>query len=502
MTSDIVYVWAWPAGSTTPVPAGVLRPGARGLYFRYGRGWLNRPDAFALGPDLPLRDEDFAPSGDLRMPGSIRDAAPDTWGRRVISDRVLGDPNRDPNTVDPQVFLLESGSNRLGAIDFQASVDGYVARDDDASLDDLQRAADAIAAGEILPPQLAAAAQHGTTMGGARPKATISDSTGDWIAKFSTSADSYDVIHAEAMGVALARRAGIDVPQFRLVRSLGRDVLLTRRFDRGPGGTRRAVVSGLTMLGLDDTGFSQGSYPELLDVIRTASADPARVGEDLFRRVAFNIAIRNGDDHLRNHAAFWDGEHLDLTPAYDLSPRPVSGDTDAQAIAYSRAGERASNFATLARAAADYGLTTRRARHIINTVVDTIVDEWDDAADEAELSNANRARFQGWLFLNRGTFYGYSPADPAATPRVAIGAPPKDPAAQLPDRAERPGRSQFDFRRYTDDTVTTCDDVDIFDTREHFGLGFTAIERIVDTGTSGAYLDDLGQLRIPRSSLT
>jgi serine/threonine-protein kinase HipA len=491
-TSDVVYVWAWPSGETEPVPVGVLRSrGDDGLWFTYGRRWLERAGSFALGPDLPLGTRDFEPHGDLRMPGSIRDAAPDSWGQLLITDRIVGDRNRDPNTIDPQVFLLNSGSNRLGALDFQASADDYVSRDDDAALAQLQEAADLIIAGEVLPPQLAAAALHGTSMGGARPKATIRTSDGEWLAKFSTSRDTYDVIHAEAMGIALARRVGIDVPEFKLVASMGRDVLLARRFDRGAGGTRRPVVSGLTILALDESTWRDGSYPSLVDAIRLRSERPGEIAERIFQRVAFNIAIRNNDDHLRNHAAFWDGQHLELTPAYDLSPAPTSGETAGQALAYGREGQRNSSFRDVVAVAADYGLSNRRAREIVNHVIDTIADTWNEAADEAELSRRDRSSFQGWLFLNPGTLNGYTPVDPAGPPVKTSG--------------NRPGRSldrgRFDFRRFIDDAAGSSDEVSAIDAREQYGLGFQDLAAIVGRGESGARLDDLGELRIPTSAL-
>lgn len=442
-TSDVVYVWAWLPGETKPVPAGVLRARARGLWFDYGASWLGRPDAYALGPDLPLQRGSFRPQGDLGMPGSIRDAGPDGWGRLVITDRVHS--HRDIDKIDdPSLFLLESDSNRLGAIDFQLSREVYTPREGTATLDELQQAAELIAAGAVLPPQLEAAAAHGTSMGGARPKATVSDSTGEWIAKFSVSSDINDVIHAEAMGIALARRVGIDVPEFRLERSMSRDVLMTRRFDRGQGGTRRPVVSALTILGRDETTWDEGSYPALLDELRLRSAQPADLGAEIFRRVAFNIAIRNTDDHLRNHAAFWDGDHLELTPAYDLSPTFASGQTQEQALAYGRDGQRDSNFQSLLAVAADYSLTENEGRDIINGIVDTIATEWDDAADEAQLNPRDRRNFPGWLFLNPGTSTATHPC--ARDRRV--------PECPAPSRA-LPGVGQVADSSTSADTTTT-----------------------------------------------
>lgn len=409
--SDRAYVWVWLPGDAEPTPAGVLdRRGGSDLYFHYGARYLERADAVSLyGPQLPLRDEWFGPTGDLGMPGALRDGAPDGWGRRVILNRLTGSHGRnaDVTALDELTYLLWSGSNRLGAIDFQTSPDDYQSRGDSASLDELHRAAQIVEAGEPLPASLADALLGGTTIGGARPKALISDGDEQWIAKFSTSSDTFSVVGAEAASIELARLAGLDVPDSRVVNSLGRDVLLTRRFDRPAGGRRLMVVSGLTMLGLDETTARYGSYPELLDVLREQGKHPGEAGTILFRRIAFNIAISNTDDHLRNHAALWDGQYLELTPAYDLSPMNRSGETATQAIAYGRDGQRESNFGGLLQHCHEYGLAIPAARSIIDQIIDAIHAGWADAADAARLSTVDRDYLWGRQFLNPGSLHGY-----------------------------------------------------------------------------------------------
>ena len=140
------------------------------------------------------------------------------------------------------------------------------------------------------------------------------------------------------------------------------NVLLIERFDRLSGGRRRHVVSGLTMLGFDALlGARYGSYPEMLDVLRELGRAPQDIGRRLFERVVFNVAIGNNDDHARNHAAFWDGQSLELTPAFDLTPQVRSTDTSAQAMAIGRDGSRASQFSVCVAAAADYGLSRPEA---------------------------------------------------------------------------------------------------------------------------------------------
>jgi len=238
-------------------------------------------------------------------------------------------------------------------------------------------------------------------------KELISDDSGDEaIAKLSVSTDVHPVIRAEAVAIELARRCGIDVPSARVIQSMGRDVLLIERFDRLPSGRRRHVVSGLTMLGFDALlGARYGSYPEMLDVLRELGRAPQEVGRRLFERVVFNIAVGNNDDHARNHGAFWDGQTLELTPAFDLTPQVRSTDTSAQAMAIGRDGSRASQFSVCVAAAADYGLSRPEAREIIDRTVSTVEDHWVAAADAAGLSEVDRNALWKRSILNRSTFY-------------------------------------------------------------------------------------------------
>ncbi|MCL2466428.1 MAG: HipA domain-containing protein [Micrococcales bacterium] len=414
-TSDRAYVWVWLPSQPDPVVSGVLRDlrGDGRLWFTYGQSYLARPDAISLyTPELPLVRGSHEP-GRLGIAGCVRDSAPDGWGQRVVLHRLTGarGPQADPIGLPELTYLLESGSNRTGAIDFQTSPTSYVPRQCTATLDDLHHAADVVDAGGVLPAELAVPLLHGTSVGGARPKTLVDGPDGHgWIAKFSSSADTYDVIGAEAAAMHLARKAGIDVPDICVVRSLGKKVLLVRRFDRPGDGTRKHVISGLTMLGLSEMGARFGSYPAMLEVLRRMGGGPG-VARQLFARVAFNIAVSNNDDHLRNHAALWDGTNLTLTPAFDIAPGPRLAETCSQSIAYGTTddplGQRSANFADLLAHAADYRLPVREARGIIDTIIDTITTHWDDAADFAQLSHHDQQTMLGRQFLHRAASYGY-----------------------------------------------------------------------------------------------
>ncbi len=249
------YVWAWLPGSRTAVPVGQVAAREGRFQFRYMLAYLENPVAVSLyEPELPLRRGWIPPRENMTIAGVLKDASPDSWGQRVIITRLTGTRGIAAADVelDTLTYLLESRSNRIGGLDFQSSAETYMARSSGASLLELHTAAQDLVAG-TLSPELAEALQYCTAIGGARPKAIIVDEDGgEWVAKFSLSTDLYPVVKAEAAGMRLAARVGIDVPDVRVVTAGGRDVLLVRRFDRPGDGTRRMMVSALTMLGFDD----------------------------------------------------------------------------------------------------------------------------------------------------------------------------------------------------------------------------------------------------------
>jgi len=335
MTSEPTeaFVWTWLAGVEEPVVAARLELVGGIVNFNYGRSYLGRQEAIPLYlPELPLRRGAIAPSGGLTIPGCIKDAGPDAWGQRVVMQHLLGAGAKDGDQAvfGPLTYLLRSGSDRIGALDFQNRADVYVSRDESAALlVELMEAADRVGEGRPLPPALDLALLHGSSVGGARPKALLKDDGRDLIAKFSSSTDTYAIVKGEFTAMELACRAGLDVAGVELVPVMGRDVLLVQRFDRVPGTKqRRALVSALTILELDELMGRYASYADLAQVVRERFTDAPATLRELFARITFNILTGNSDDHARNHAAFWDGERLTLTPAYDICPQPRAGGRD------------------------------------------------------------------------------------------------------------------------------------------------------------------------------
>ena len=402
------YVWVWLPDATEPAVAGRLDETAESglITFTYGRSYLRRGDAIALFlPDLPLESAVHYPvSG--QVPGPIADASPDAWGRRVIENRNAAKGRT--SDLGPVEVLLESGSNRVGALDFQASSETYVPRlGGTATLDELAEAAERIEAGQPLPPALDDALLHGSSIGGARPKAVLADGDRELIAKFASSTDTYPVVQAEFLAMRLAADAGLDVAPVQITSVRGRHVLLVERFDRPGGGRRRAVVSALTILGLSELDYRVASYADLADRIRSRFADPTRTLRELFARITFNILVGNNDDHARNHAAFWGGSELALTPAYDICPQPRAGGETAQAMAIGRDGYRYAQLTGCVTRADVYLLNETDARGIIDRQIDAIQTHLADACDSAQLTAIDRARLWQRQIMNPYALEGY-----------------------------------------------------------------------------------------------
>jgi len=410
MNSDKPYsdafVWVWLPGAVDPVVAGKLTADGDHLIFNYGKSYLARDNAIALyDPELPMQSGLIPLLPGLSMPACIRDASPDAWGRRVIINKKLGlkGGKSDTQQLDELTYLLESSSDRIGALDFQRSATEYVPRGTgNASLDELVQAAALIEKGLPLSPELDHALQHGTSLGGARPKAQIDDDEKKYIAKFSSATDLYSVVKAEFIAMRLAALAGLNVARVSLTSALHKDVLLIERFDRAhtdAGWQRKMMVSALTILALDEMMARYASYEELAEIVRHRFADASTTLRELYSRLVFNILCGNTDDHARNHAAFWDGEILQLTPAYDICPQGRTGHEASQAMLIV-GDNRMSRISACMDAAANFLLSRKEAIDIVESQLGCIIEHWDAVCDEASLSATDRAFMWRRQFLN------------------------------------------------------------------------------------------------------
>lgn len=418
-----IFVWIWLPSHTEPVVAGrITREGPR-YVFNYGRSYLGLPEAIAVfDPELPLRRGGIEPFEGLTMAGCLRDGAPDAWGRRVIINRLFGRKGEaiEVEALDELTYLLESGSDRIGALDFQRSATRFEERlGGETSLEELLSVAALVEKGVPITPELEQAVFHGTSLGGARPKAAIETADKKFIAKFSSSNDVTNVVKAEFVAMRLAARLGLDVAHVELMRAAGKDVLLIERFDRiriKAGWTRKAMVSALTLFGLDEMMGRYGSYEELAAIVRARFVEPKRTLEELFGRLVFNVLCGNTDDHARNHAAFWDGESLRLTPAYDICPQNRSGREANQALLIV-GDKRASTLGTCLEAAPHFLLNRKTAVAIMERQAEGIRRLWPELADAAKLTKVDRKVLWGRQFLNP---YAFSDA-PGKLARFADG---------------------------------------------------------------------------------
>lgn len=409
-TEKEAFVWIWLPGETEPVVAGRLEADNGIIRFNYGKSYLDRindkkPAIPIYEPELPLKAGVIPLPDGLTMPGCIRDAAPDAWGRRVIINKKLGlkGTGTDTAELDELTYLIESGSDRIGALDFQLSPTEYVPRTaSNVSLEELIASAERVEKGLPLTPELDLALFHGSSIGGARPKALIQEHGKKFVAKFSSSTDLYSVVKAEYIAMRLAELAGLHVAPVKLVKAANRDVLLIERFDRvAKGGkwTRKAMVSALTLLGLDDMMARYASYETLSEIIRHRFTDPRPTLKEMFSRLVFNILCGNTDDHARNHAAFWDGYTLRLTPAYDICPQGRTGNEASQAMLI-YGDNNLSRLKTCLKAAHNFLLSEQEARKIFYSLIAAIEQNWTTVCKEAELSEVDEQLLWRRQFLN------------------------------------------------------------------------------------------------------
>ena len=404
------FVWIWLPNSTEPVVAGRLEADNGEVRFNYGKSYLERiggnmPAISIYEPELPLQTGGLPLSEGLTMPGCIRDASPDAWGRRVIINRLLGlkGANTDTNELDELTYLLESGSDRIGALDFQRSPTEYVPRTAiNPSIEELLESSERVEKGILLTPELDQALFHGSSIGGARPKALIQDQDRKYIAKFSSSTDLYSVVKAEFIAMRLAALAELNVAPVQLTKAVSNDVLLIERFDRIPKQNvwlRKAKVSALTLLGLDEMMARYASYETFAEIIRHRFTNPRKSLEEVFSRLVFNILCGNTDDHARNHAAFWNGKDLTLTPAYDICPQNRAGNEASQAMLIC-GNNNLSRLKTCLETAHNFLLSEVEARNIFEKLITAVEQHWDTVCEEAELSDADKKLLWGRQFLN------------------------------------------------------------------------------------------------------
>jgi serine/threonine-protein kinase HipA len=374
-----------------------VRKNKESATFEYDDAWLQHPARFSLEPALQLGPGPFHTSADTPMFGAIGDSAPDRWGRALMrrmerrrAEREGGGPPRTLQEID--FLLLVDDEARQGALRFAEREGGPFLREEGVKripplveLPKLLAAAEHVIEEKDTEEDLRLLFAPGSSLGGARPKASVIDKDGHLaIAKFPRKDDEINTVAWEAVALALAKKAGITVPAARVQTVAKKPVLLLRRFDRD-GKRRIPFLSAMSMLGSKDN--DARSYLEIVDALRQHGAEPKADMEALWRRLVFNILISNTDDHLRNHGFLYAGrEGWRLSPAYDLNPVP----TDIKPRILATAINEDDNAASLALAmevAAYFELDAASAGRIAAEVGNAVA-KWRDEAARHGLSKA------------------------------------------------------------------------------------------------------------------
>lgn len=370
------------------------------IRFHYERDWLKDLRAFALDPDLSLDEHPFFPKPELGNFGIFLDSSPDRWGQTLMKRREAlqaKDEKRSPRTLYAWDFLIGvQDQTRQGALRFRKPGtktflgDEKMAAPPVTTLRELEAVAYQLSNRRIddldaLRKWLTVLVAPGASLGGARPKANFTEADGSfWIAKFPARDDDRDIGAWEYVVHQLAQKAGVDVPPAKLIK-LGNDfhTFCVQRFDRAHG-ARRFYASAMTLL--RKTQSEGTSYLELAQFIRSqgdaehADADLAQ----LFRRVAFNVAVGNRDDHLRNHGFVLGKTGWRLAPAFDVNP---NFDKAEHVLNIDDVDNRPS-LGTVLSMAAFYGLGDDPARQVMEEVA-AAVDGWQDAARRSGIAGAD-----------------------------------------------------------------------------------------------------------------
>jgi serine/threonine-protein kinase HipA len=395
-----------------PCLVGTLAHDRGQIRFRYERAWLGDPRAFALDPDLTLDDAPFFPKPELGNFGIFLDSSPDRWGQTLMKRRealLAKDEKRAPRTLYAWDFLIGvQDFTRQGALRFRlAGTEEFLANEKMAAppittLRELEAVAYQLSGRRIddldaLRKWLTVLVAPGASLGGARPKANFTETDGSlWIGKFPARDDDRDIGAWEHVVHGLAGMACVDVPPAKSVRLNSEfHTFCVQRFDRAHG-ERRFYASAMTLLRKE---HSEGtSYLELAQFLR-AHGDGAHVGQDLeqlFRRVAFNVAVGNRDDHLRNHGFVLAATGWRLAPAFDANPNVDKGE---HVLNLDDVDNRPS-LKTVLTTAEFYGIAPERAGQVVEEVA-CAVDGWQDAARKAGIA-------RGDVELTAGAFSAHS----------------------------------------------------------------------------------------------
>ena len=401
VSNKTIFVYAdW--GTQNPTLIGMLYAGGgrgRELFsFEYDKAWVHNADSGVIfDPDLQLYEGRQYVSADKPLFGVFSDSCPDRWGRLLMKRREVisaRKENRKPRALLESDFLLGVFDvTRMGALRFALEKGGpFLAEDNElavppwATLRALESASlsfesDESGYEEKWLKQLLA---PGSSLGGARPKASVQAPDGSlWIAKFPSKHDEWNSGAWEMVTHQLAVLCGLNVPRAELITLSDKGgTFLVGRFDRIYN-RRVHFASAMALLGKSDGSGSFGSsYLDIASFIKSNGAAPKRDLTELFRRIVFNIAVSNTDDHLRNHGFILEKHGWTLSPQYDVNP-DIYGDGLSLNIS---ADDNSLSFELAAETAEYYQLKTKDARDTISEIQKKVAGNWYKLAEGYGLS--------------------------------------------------------------------------------------------------------------------
>ncbi|WP_333696004.1 type II toxin-antitoxin system HipA family toxin [Flavobacterium sp.] len=404
-TKTDIYVYAHWIGMQEPKIVGILSAqqakGKKAFSFEYDKDWLKSGQQFLLDPDIQLYGGPQYPNQKENF-GIFLDSMPDTWGRTLMKRREAQkakEKKEKPKTLyDIDYLLGVYDESRMGALRFKTDLDGDFLDNNKtaptppwSSIRELQNAAHIFendTDNEEVNRWLTVLMAPGSSLGGARPKANILDADKSlWIAKFPSKTDTIDKAAWEFLAYQLATKAGIEMAPCRMERILGKHhTFFTKRFDR-ENGERIHFASAMTMTGNNEDTIrdNQASYLDIAEFISNHGANIEANLHQLWRRIIFNIAISNTDDHLRNHGFILTKEGWILSPAYDLNPSidkdglALNIDTDNNELDFD-----------LAKSVGKYFRLNNNQMEVIIQEVLEVTNKWKTMANEIGISRSEQ----------------------------------------------------------------------------------------------------------------
>ncbi|MBK9562515.1 MAG: type II toxin-antitoxin system HipA family toxin [Micavibrio sp.] len=378
------------------------RKGRESASFEYDKSWLENPEKFSLEPALQLVQGSMHTAEKQKLFGAIGDSAPDRWGRLLMmraearKSRESGEVEKTLNESD---FLLRvSDETRQGALRFSLTPGGVFLREAGLSpvpplieLPTLLNVTEKYLEEREDAAELRMLLAPGSSLGGARPKASIRDTNGALsIAKFPKKMTHIMSLFGEAVALTLAAKAGIRTAEWRLENILDKPVLVLKRFDRN-GDIRIPFLSAMSMVGGVDN--EEHSYLELSDALQMHGASPDADRVELWRRIVFTIMISNVDDHLRNHGFMYERSRgWRLSPAYDMNPTPKSEKARFLSTSITETDNAASLDLAL-KVIDRFNIKEKTAKLIIKEVAEATA-QWHEVAIRLGLNNGEIKRME------------------------------------------------------------------------------------------------------------